>query len=60
MPAAAQSPRVHRQAFLYIVGAGRSVDSGQVAKVDRIRQQWEAFFLQATDGRMRADTRLAQ
>ena len=60
MPAAAQSPRVHRQAFLYVVGAGRSVDSGQVAKVDRIRQQWEAFFLQATDGRMRADTRLAQ
>jgi hypothetical protein len=60
VPAAAQSPRIHRQAFLYVVGAGRSVDSGQVAKVDRIRQQWEAFFLQATDGRMRADTRLAQ
>ena len=60
VPAAAGSPRVHRQAFLYIVGAGRPVDSGQIAKVDRIRQQWEAFFLQATDGRMRADTRLAQ
>ena len=60
VPAAAQSPRVHRQAFLYVVGAGRSVDGGQVAKADRIRQQWEAFFLQATDGRMRADTRLAQ
>ena len=60
VPAAAQAPRVHRQAFLYIVGSGRSVDSAQVAKVDRIRQQWEAFFLQATDGRMRADTRLAQ
>ena len=28
VPAAAQSPRVHRQAFLYVVGAGRSVDSG--------------------------------
>ncbi len=60
VPAAAQSPRVHRQAFLYIVGGGRSIDSAQVAKVDRIRQQWETFFLQATDGRMRADTRLAQ
>jgi hypothetical protein len=60
VPAAAQSPRLHRQAFLYVVGAGRAVDSGQVAKVDRIRQQWEAFFLQATDGRMRAETRLAQ
>ena len=60
VPAAAQSPRVHRQAFLYVVGAGRAVDSAQVAKVERIRQQWEAFFLQATDGRMRAETRLAQ
>jgi len=60
VPAAAQAPRVHRQAFLYIVSGGRSVDGAQVAKVDRIRQQWETFFLQATDGRMRADTRLAQ
>jgi hypothetical protein len=60
VPAAAQAPRVHRQAFLYVVGAGRAVDTGQVAKVDRIRQQWEAFFLQATEGRMRAETRLAQ
>jgi hypothetical protein len=60
VPAADQSPRLHRQAFLYVVGAGRAVDGAQVAKVDRIRQQWEAFFLQATDGRMRAETRLAQ
>jgi hypothetical protein len=59
-PAAAASARVHRQAFVYVVGGGRSVDSAQVAKVDRIRREWEAFFLQATDGRMRADTRLAQ
>ncbi|MCA1563107.1 MAG: hypothetical protein LC804_23570 [Acidobacteria bacterium] len=57
-PSAAESPRVHRQAFLYIVSAGRTADAGQIAKLDRIRQQWEAFFAQATDGRMRADTRL--
>jgi hypothetical protein len=60
VPDAAQSARVHRQAFIYVVGAGRALDSAQVAKVDRIRQQWEGFFLQATDGRMRAETRLAQ
>jgi hypothetical protein len=60
VPSAAESPRVHRQAFLYIVSAGRPVDSGQVAKLDRIRRQWETFFGQATDGRMRADTRLSQ
>jgi hypothetical protein len=57
-PSANDSSRVHRQAFLYISGAGRSPDSGQVAKLDRIRTQWEAFFLAATDGRMRAVTSL--
>jgi hypothetical protein len=60
VPSAAESPRVHRQAFVYIVSAGRPVDSGQVAKIDRIRRQWEDFFGQATEGRMRADTRLSQ
>ena len=42
----------------YLVSAGRTTDAGQVDKVDRIRRQWEAFFFQATDGRMRVDTRL--
>ena len=59
-PPAAESARVHRQAFLYIVGAGRNPDAGQIAKLDRIRRQWESFFLEATENRMRADTRLAQ
>jgi hypothetical protein len=59
-PSAGESPRIHRQAFVYVVSAGRAVDSGQVAKVDRIRRQWETFFLAATDGRMRAETRLTQ
>ena len=59
-PSAAESPRLHRQAFIYVVGQGRNPDAGQVAKLDRIRRQWEEFFLQATDNRMRADTRLAQ
>jgi hypothetical protein len=29
-----------------------------VAKLDRIRSQWETFFLQATENRMTANTRL--
>ena len=56
VPPASQSPRVHRQAFVYVIGRGRTVDGGQIAKLDRIRRQWEAFFLQATEGRMRAET----
>jgi hypothetical protein len=57
-PSAADSPRVHRQAFIYLVSRGRTTDPTQVAKVDAIRKAWEAFFQQATDGRMRAITTL--
>jgi hypothetical protein len=59
-PSSAESPRVHRQAFVYVVGAGRSPEGTAVDKLDRIRREWEGFFLQATENRMRADTRLNQ
>jgi hypothetical protein len=58
VPNAGDSSKVHRQAFIYLVTAGRSPDAGQIDKADRIRRQWEPFFQQATEGRMRADTRL--
>jgi hypothetical protein len=58
VPAAADSPRIHRQAFIYIITNGRTADAAQVAKLDKIRTQWEAFFGQATEGRMSANTRL--
>jgi hypothetical protein len=57
-PTAAETSKVHRQAFILLVTAGRSPDTAQVEKVDRIRRAWEGFFLQATSGRMTADTRL--
>jgi hypothetical protein len=57
-PSAANSPRVHRQAFVYLVGAGRQPESGHIDKLERIRREWEIFFVRATDGRMQADTRL--
>ena len=59
-PAAAASPRVHTQAFIHLVSAGRDADAANVSKIDRFRREWEAFFLKATDGRMRAETRLRQ
>ena len=58
VPSAAESARVHRQAFVYLVSAGKSADAVQVAKLDTIRRAWETFFLQATDGRMQAITTL--
>ena len=58
VPGADESPRVHRQAFLYVVGAGRTADPDDVALLDRIRRQWGGFFEEATEGRMRVETRL--
>jgi hypothetical protein len=58
VPAVANSPRTHRQAFIYVVSSGRNLDTGQVAKLDKIRQQWTTFFLQATGGHMTAITTL--
>ena len=58
VPASVDSSKVHNQAFLLVVSAGRQVDSGMVDKVDRIRRQWEPFFSGATDGRMSVRTTL--
>lgn len=58
VPSVADSPRIHRQAFVFLVSAGRQVDGTVVAKIDRIRLLWEPYFLAATDGRMQVITRL--
>lgn len=57
VPSSLDSPKVHRQAFLYVVAAP-DVDRNQVTKVDLIRRSWETFFGNATSGRGRAETRL--
>jgi hypothetical protein len=58
VPSAADSPRVHRQAFIFLVSRGRTAEAAQISKVDRIRRAWETFFRQATDNRMTANTAL--
>ena len=58
VPSAADSARVHRQAFVLVVGQGRSADNAHIAKIDRIRRAWESFFQQATEGRMQTVTAL--
>jgi hypothetical protein len=57
-PSAAASPRVYRQAFVYVVSAGATADPSAIQKLDRIRMAWDQFFSRATDSRMRAETRL--
>ena len=58
VPSADESPRVQRQAFIYVVRGGRDPNPDHVAKLDRIRLQWETLFREATDDRMTAETRL--
>jgi hypothetical protein len=57
-PTQATSPKVHRQAFIYMLSAGATVDETQAAKVDTSRRAWEGFFAQATSNRMKAETSL--
>ena len=57
-PAAGSGPREHRQAWVYVVGAGRTADAAAIAKLERFRRAFEDFFAQATGGRMSVDARL--
>ena len=57
-PTADATPKVHRQAFLFVVSRGRTADPTAIAKIDRIRLAWEPFYAQATGSRGRVDTRL--
>jgi hypothetical protein len=60
VPSAADSPREYRQAFLYVTSPGREVASAEIAKIDRIRIAWDQFLSEATDSRLRVDTRLTR
>ncbi len=57
-PTADTSPKVVRQAFLFVVSRGRTAAPADLAKIERIRRAWETFFAQATNGHGRAETRL--
>ena len=59
VPSAAESPRVYRQAFVYVVSVGHALDPAVLVKLDRIRVAWDQFFSAATDSRMRAETRIS-
>jgi hypothetical protein len=57
-PSSGSSPRTHRQAFVYIVSNGRTLDPAQVDKLDRIRREWASAFRAATSTRMTLETKL--
>jgi hypothetical protein len=57
-PSSGSSSKTHRQAFIYVVSNGRTLDQGQVDKLDRIRREWTSAFRTATSNRMTLETKL--
>ena len=57
-PSFTEAPRVHRQAFVFLVSAGRTADPAHIAKIERFRTAWEPFFRTATEERMQVVTTL--
>jgi hypothetical protein len=60
VPSAGDSPRVHRQAFVFVRRAGAAPDPQDLPRLQRIREQWPAFFTRATENRMTVRTSLLQ
>ena len=60
VPAAADSPRVHRQAHVFVRRATAVLDPQDLARLARIREQFGPFFSRATENRMELRTTLAQ
>ena len=58
VPAAADSPREHRQAFVFVRRASAVLDPQDLARLVRFREQFGPFFSRATEGRMTVRTTL--
>lgn len=58
LPRASEAPRTWRMAFLLIADPGAPASARRQAAVARIRSAFTPFFEAATDGRMRAESRL--
>ena len=57
-PSVTESPRLQRQAFVFVISSGTTASRATVEKLDRFRREWEPFFHGATGERMRVETRL--
>lgn len=58
VPAAADSPRVHRQAYVFVRRPGALQDPRDLTRLARIREEFAPFFSRATESRMTVRTTL--
>jgi hypothetical protein len=60
VPAAADSPRLHRQAYVFVRRASAVLDQQDLRRLTRIREEFGPFFSRATENRMTVRTTLTQ
>lgn len=58
VPAAAEAPRVHRQAFIFVRRASAVLDQRDLTRLRAIRDEFGPFFNRATENRMTVRTTL--
>jgi hypothetical protein len=58
VPAAADSPRLHRQAYVFVRRAGAVPGPQDLARLARIREEFGPYFNRATENRMTVRTTL--
>lgn len=59
VPAAASSPRLHRQAYIFVRRRSAFQNPQDLTRLSRIRQDFGPFFSRATEGRMTLRTTLS-
>ena len=57
-PSADTSPKLHRQAWIYVIARGTTPAQADLTRLDRMRREFEPFFSRATDNRMTLTTSL--
>lgn len=58
VPSTDDAPRLHRQAFIYVIQRGSTPREADLTKLTRIRRQWEPYFRTITEQRMTVRTTL--
>jgi hypothetical protein len=57
-PAADGSPRLHRQAWVYVITRGSSPSQADLTRLERMRREFEPYFRRLTENRMTLTTAL--
>ena len=57
-PSADNSPRLHRQAWIYVIARGTTPSQADLTRLERLRREFEPYFRRLTENRMTLTTTL--